>query len=416
MRTAHIRARNRQAGAVTLLVTLLIMVAITVGSFAMLNTSTVESRMTANDRRSKEALQAAQAGVDFVLANLALSAIDLEVLCAPRMPNQAEDTPPSPPYFELNFSGPDASGVLDFSEQEVATCKSMPFSLLTKISVWSRGYSNDGESVRTVLSTIDLTTPWEWNYRTRTAGGGGGTAPLVAKGDVDFRGTPEVSLCETMKQCKDLARPGNQDGLIEGTLVMAGGEITQGGSVPMSEGNYDANNPTLAGLSANDLFSQFVSGGLSMDAFKLHSGTHEFTPPSTGGNGNNDNAVSTALTATNKNQIFVNGDLTLRNGTIGSPEKPVILAVEGSLNLAGNVTIWGVVYATEADFSAGTNTIMGSLVTAGNVNMKGTASIHYNADLRPVPEEYDPDDAAAGYESARTSSVRLGSWREVRHD
>ena len=397
--------------------TLLIMVAITVGSFAMLNTSTIESRMTANDRRSKEALQAAQAGVDFVLANLALPTIDLAVLCQPRVPNQGEEPPPSPPYFELNFSGPDASGVLEFGEQEEAVCKSMPFSLLTKISVWSRGYSNDGESVRTVLSTIDLTTPWEWNYRTRTAGGGGGTAPLVARGDVHLQGTPEVSLCETMEQCKDLARPGNQDGLIEGTLIMAGGQITEQGNVPMGEGNYDAGNATLAGFDPADpdpLFSQFVSGGLSMDAFKLHSGTHEFTPPSSGGNGNNDNAVSTALTATNKNQIWVNGDLTLRNGTIGSPEKPVILAVSGSLNLAGNVTIWGVVYATTAEFSAGTNTVMGSLVTNGNVNMKGTASIHYNADLRPVPDEYDPDDAAAGYESARTSSVRLGSWREVR--
>jgi hypothetical protein len=225
----------------------------------------------------------------------------------------------------------------------------------------------------------------------------------VAKGDVDLQGTPEASLCETMEQCVALSQPGNQNGVIEGTLVMAGGQITDKGAVPMSSENYDAGNEMLQEISADDLFSQFVSNGYTMEQFRDLAGTHEFTT----------NPDTSALTSTNKNQIWVEGGLTLRNGTIGSPDKPVILAVNGALNLAGNVTIWGVVYATSAEFSAGTNTIMGSLVTEGSVDMNGTASVHYNPDLRPMPDEYDPDDAAAGYETARSSSVRLGSWREV---
>jgi hypothetical protein len=396
IREFPIKSRRQQTGAVTLIVTLLIVVAITIGSFAMVHTSTMESRMTANDHRSREALQAAQSGIDYVLAALAAVEIDRDFLCS--------STTLSTHRFQLNFTGPDpASGQLDFANQEPA-CQSMPFELVTKLSVWSRGYSLDGESMRTLVSTIDLTTPWEFNLTTKfIEGDGSGTAPVVARGNVHFQGTPEVARCATMDSCEDLARPGNQTGVHEGTLVMAGGTVTAQGNVPMGSEHYDQNNADLAAMSGDQLFSDFASGGLSKEQFRTSEFTHQYTPSQ----GNNQ-------ITTNKNQIWVDGDISLRNGTIGSPDKPVILVVNGDLTLAGNVIIWGVVYAASAEFSAGTNKIMGSLITEGSVDMKGNAAVYYNPDLRPAPESgVDPDAALAGYSAAREASVRVGSWREV---
>ncbi len=386
--------RHRQQGAVTLVVALLMIVAITVGSFAMVQSSTLESRMSANDQRSREALQAAQAGIDYVLASLATTEVNRAFLCSDQTLDNFG--------FQLSFAGPaPATGLLDFTNQS-AVCNTMPFELLTKLSIWSRGYSQDRESVRTLVSTIDLTTPWEFNYTTNVVGGGSGTAPIVTQGNVHFQGTPEAALCPTMEMCQELAGPGNKSGVIDGTLVMAGGTITEAGNVPMGPDNYQGNQEYLAQMQPDDLFSQFASGGLTKSEFKNSSSTMIYTP----GTGNNQ-------ITTNANQIWVEGNLSLQNGTIGSPDKPVILVVAGDLTLAGNVIIWGVVYATSTDFSAGTNKIMGSLVTENSVKMKGNAAVYYNPDLRPAPNSFDPDTALAGYSSARQSSVRIGSWREV---
>lgn len=395
MKTYNNGFHRKQTGAVTLLVTLLILIAITVGSFAMVGTSTLESRMSANDRRAKEALQSAQSGIDFVLANLASNDIDLTVLCA-------DDTLES--YgFQINFRGPTPG---DFSTR-ATTCAEQPFALLTKLQVWSQGYSADQESVRTVVSTIDLTSPWEWKYETRKVVGGGGTAPIVARGNVHFQGTPEAARCETMEDCVDWAnKKGNQSGVIDGTLVMAGGNITDQGNVPMSDVNYKANDGAIAALTADQLFAQYASNGYSFAEFKALSGTHML--------GSSANAET--INSTKRNQFWVEGDLDLKasgQAQIGSPDKPVILVVKGDFKVTGNVVIWGVVYAETADFTTGTVNIMGSMVSENDVEMGGNAAVYYHPDLRPAPDDYDPDDAYAGYAGARESSVRLGSWREV---
>jgi len=229
MNRQPIPSKHRQKGAVVLVITILIMLAMTIGSFAMVQSTSLESRMSANDQRTRQAMQAAQAGIDFVLANLAVVEVDRNFLCSPV--EHAEFG------FQLNFTGPELSDPLDPDSEMIlvfnnaaqqAACENLPFEIITKTSIWSRGFSDDLESVRTLVSTIDMTTPWEFNYTTRTISGGGGNAPVVAKGNVHFQGTPEAALCVTMQECIALATPGNQTGTIDGTLVMAGGSITYG--------------------------------------------------------------------------------------------------------------------------------------------------------------------------------------------
>jgi hypothetical protein len=382
--------RKAQQGAVTLIITVIILVAMMLGIVALVVTSGMETRMVSNDQRSRQAMERAQAGIDYLLAGLGAATIDRAYLCA-------TDTRATRGF------------VIDFRLPAGKTCASIPFEILTKLdSIRSWGYSDNYESVRVIESTIDLTTPWNFGTAAGTVTGGGGDAAVVTKMTVDFQGTPETARCNMGGQtylCTELAKPGNQSGLIQGTLVKAGGSISTQGNVPMGAGNLSSNDATLAAMTNDQLFSDFFSSGMSKTAFK--DSAYQFTQ-----SGNKTDTDTVNSNAGNNQNIYVNGDLTLNNGTLGSPEKPVAIFVDGDLTLKGNVIIWGEVYAKSADFSVGTNKIMGSLVSEGAVNMKGNAAVYYNPGLRPDPNTVDPSGLVATA-SARDSTVRIGSWREL---
>lgn len=372
--------RGRQRGAVTLVITMLILVAVALGMYSMVGTTSIESRMTANDKRGRQAMQAAQAGIDYLLAGLQGNALDRTYLCS-------------------NTTKATHSFVLDFGP---TPCDEIPFEIITKLDkVRSWGYSPDGDAVRVIESTIDLTSAWNWGMSAASLPSSGGLAPVVTRNNVDFQGTPEVANCNltgSAPLCSSLATPGNKSGIISGTLVRAGGSIVEGGNVPMGQENYAANDDTLANMGSEQLFQDFASGGMTQADFK----TKAYTYGQTSGVPN----------AGNNQLIYVPGDLTFNNGELGSPTKPVILFVDGNLQLKGNVVIWGVVYTKSTDFSVGTNKIMGSLISEGAVNMKGNASVYYNADLRPNPTTIDPATLLAN-QTGKTTTVRVGSWREL---
>ena len=102
----------------------------------------------------------------------------------------------------------------------------------------------------------------------------------------------------------------------------------------MGPGNLAGNDAGLAAMGNDQLFNEFFSPDMDKTAFKA--AAYNFTQT-----GNKTDVDTVNTNAGNNQNIYVNGDLTLRNGTLGSPEKPVALFVDGSLNLAGNVIIWG---------------------------------------------------------------------------
>jgi hypothetical protein len=385
-----LNTRKTQQGAVTLVITVIILVAMMLGIVALVVTSTMETRMVSNDQRSRQAMERAQAGIDYLVAGLGSLTIDRAYLCA-------SDTRATRGF------------VIDFRLPVGKSCSTVPFEILTKLdSIRSWGYSDDLESVRVIESTIDLTTPWNFGTAAGTVTGGGGDAAVVSKLTVDFQGTPEAARCNLSGQsylCSELAKPGNQSGLIEGTLVRAGGAIGTQGNIPMGSGNLAGNDATLAAMSNDQLFSDFFSSGMDKTAFK--NSAYQFTQ-----SGNKTDVDTVNTNAGNNQNIYVNGDLTLNNGTLGSPDKPVAIFVDGNLVLKGNVIIWGEVYAQSADFSVGTNKILGSLVSEGAVNMKGNAAVYYNPGLRPDPNTVDPAGLVATA-TGRDSTVRIGSWREL---
>jgi hypothetical protein len=238
----YVTPKFAQRGAVALVITMLVLIAITIGSFAMVQTSTFESRMTANDERNREALHAAQSGIDYVLAHLSGDLGDPNVLASLCSTNTLEQHD-----FQLSFEGPFTDEGLNFDpDAHNAACMAVPFEVITTLGVWSRGYSEDRESVRTLVSTLDMTSPWNFLYsrleRFETAGAEGALPPIRTLGDVTGNGTPITGLCELEAgsdyYCWNLDTGGKaQDGtyLLDGILVQAAGSLSEGAVPPMGQ-------------------------------------------------------------------------------------------------------------------------------------------------------------------------------------
>lgn len=414
---------RRQRGVVTLVITLLVMIAITIGSFSLVQTSTLESRMTANDERSRDALHAAQAGVDFVLGHLSLPQVDPDVVCDVDV--WAEHG------FVLNFEGivPPATELEFDPATQVQRCTEVPFGLLSKVSVWSRGFSGDLEAQRTLVSTIDLTSRWSWDWvPPEPLDPLAGRGAIVSKGVVDLTGNTDTGLC-FLEGCIALARPGagNREGNVvysdpDGNpynLVLAGGDVNLTGAADRFEDNVTGNDQDLRDLTNDEFFAKYVGTPLE-SATPIWNSLQEFrddtdrvvTYDPSGTARAQADALSELITE-GRDLVYVNGDLTLRNGVIGSPERPLVLVVDGDLNVAGNMIIWGTVFVNgAADFSRGTNKMLGSLVSVGDVDMAGNPAVYYNAGLAggAVTRVGEGVTATPGEFSV---SVRVGSWREV---
>ena len=434
----NLRLESNQRGAVTLIITLLVLIAITIGSFAMVQTSTFESRMTANDQRSREALQAAQAGIDYVLSHLSSDPVDAASLCSTTTLDSYS--------FQLSFEGPFAADGLSFDPStHAASCLATPFNVLTTLSVWSRGYSNDRESERTIVSTVELTAPWNFLYSRLTrdplAPPAGANPAIKALGSVLMNGTPIAGKCEKEASsdinCGALLGGGKaKEGTysLAGTLVQAGGDIVPGEASPMTSENYDANSSALRNedgtLFTKDQFFESVFGA-SRDEFlyTTDSGGNKipkYTPVDGGKGGPSGSSYPAGLSGI----VYVDGDFSLgggdKMGDYGA-DSPVILIVTGKMSFSGNAEFYGTVYAGEVAFAnpsgkgaAGTPTIVGSLNSETNVPLSGVPQIYTPGDTQggavvDLPTQAELDQIIAEYGSLRQAAVRVGSWREVRN-
>jgi hypothetical protein len=429
MKQMTVLARRKARGAVTLIVTLMVMIAITIGSFGMIQTSAFETRMTANEQRAKQAMQAAQAGIDFVLAHVAATSVDSAALCA------TDSMADPPPFFQVSFIGPDPGlpggiGINFDAAANAAVCNGLDFLVIRELDIWSRGYSQDRESERTLMSRIDLTSAADLLAFRRgpmppLPPPGGGGPPIVAKGNIHFQGAPEVSLCSVggvpadAPSCESLAVPGNQDGFVDGTLALAGGNITQqgGDGMPMGPDNFDTD-ASLQTMSGDDFWTDYAAplkaDGTPYTKAEFELAATLYTQGGTGKGGKGGDAV-----IPDASFIWVNGDLSLTNQTIGSQENPVTIYVDGSLNFLGNAIIWGKIYVAEnATFSRGTSKIMGQILTEGNVDMRGNSSVFGNPTLAgtgadPDVEMVDPNEFWLEYDRVRATTMRIDSWREI---
>ena len=92
-------------------------------------------------------------------------------------------------------------------------------------------------------------------------------------------------------------------------------------------------------------------------------------------------AGASALDGMTSQVIWIEGDVSLDDVTLGSAAQPVILIVNGNLRLTGTCTVNGLVYVAGDLDAQGTPTLYGSLVTAGDAEATGTLKIVYDPEV-----------------------------------
>ena len=214
------------------------------------------------------------------------------------------------------------------------------------------------------------------------------TAPLTARGRVSI-GNAALGVV-------------NGDPSTNGITINAGMDInapnvrvtTVPGTPPQS--TLLGNDPSLRDTTEDQMFATFF--GMSKTSYKSLPAVRQYACPCT---------ETTILQAYNEGvrQFWLEGDLTMNaNVTIGSPTDPVLVVVNGNLQMRGNLRVFGVFYSTAITWDntgGGGALLQGAAISEGNYTGNGTPDYYY--DPRVLNQlRYD-----------LASFVRVpGSWRD----
>lgn len=411
--------RGRQKGAATLLGTVIVLGLMTLIVFFANRNVLFERKTSANQYRSVRAIEAAEAGVEWTLANLN-AARKITNACATSA--VATDR-----QFRDVYLDPDANG--SFKE---AFATSMPVCTLIG-GAWSCSCPANGNAA-TVAScsapegcptfrvefanvaadatmvrvrVVGCTNSQQPCVPSASTADGTATITQVIKALSGLSSLPAAAI--TAKQNVDFGSnaitASNTDPGTNGITINAGGSITGflndstlhtlPGTPPTS--SLVGNDGSLAALTDDQMFMTYF--GMTKDQFKTQAST---TVVNCGGVCN---AQMTAAVDGGARTIWVEGDMTLNaNGVYGSPTSPVVMVINGNVELRGTMTIYGVVYCQNGvwDNTGGGNAqVIGAAIAEGSFTATGT----------PDPT-YDPNVLRRLRETTGDFAKVPGAWRD----
>lgn len=336
----------RQHGAATLAIALVLLFAISFITLFASRAMIFEQRTSINQYRAAQAFEAAQAGMELGLANLNVASLrntyirdtNSDGIVDPAT-NTIDGSLPGALNYRIAYTNPTTGN-------------------LKLLRITSTGCA-DGCSPCTSSCTSRATVGQLVRLQSMLASAP--TAALTAKGDVSLSGSATVT---------------NTDTVTNGTTVHAGGSISFGGSsrpvtIPGAPpaSSLASNDTTLSSLSGNAFFESYFGNSKAT----VQSAA---TPIACSGVCNSQLGGLTGQT------IWVTGETEINSGVIiGSASAPVILIVDGNLQITGGATVYGVVYCTALTWDntgGGTSQIIGATLAEGNFTATGDPNPTYD--------------------------------------
>lgn len=404
--------RFRQAGAVTLLTAVIILMLATILVIAVSRTTIMEQRISGNEIRSRQALEAAEAGLNFGLAyvtqttqggltvpsgadkdkNSVADTIALTTITTGTS-NQYSVKFCDPTVSLATISCPDAPGAV--------TCTAAPATYLRTPRIVACGWSDDGLGRSMVSQGVG----------TVGALAKSPTNPLTAKGAVNVSGSATVTNYYnnlTVWSGGSLSDIGNAGKTFVRNPTISPPAASTAPPAPPSSCSSSADyvcatdknttgpdvidaDPTLSNLTVDQLFYNYF-GVADVDAYQDSIASMAEVAPAD---------VST-LDGVKQEAFVVSGDITsTMNVTIGSREQPVVMIIDGDWTGGGNTTIYGVVYVRGNIDLTGNKTIYGGMVVEGTVSGTGSLDVIYDPLVTGNAEDY-----------VGKAGLIPGSWRD----
>lgn len=368
---------RNQRGAGTLFVVLVMLLLSSLVIFFTTRNAINEQRLSANEIRSKQAYDAASAGLDIALSYFSQSGQTLTKLNPVTMANSAvyQVTFCSPSWYathDLPTCPPKSTGTLDCDHHPDTGSESR-----TPIVV-ACGWSDDSEAVARHIQKAsgtpslagDVTSPVVSRATTNLLTGGASIfnyfndLTIWSGKDVPIQSNTGKSFIRNVATdpsatSSDYRTTGNSPGCNNPPTHYTCS--TDGISLGPDVIPQDS---LLTSMSTDEFFANFM--GKEPTTYRDTVATDIITSAQTGTLNGKTDAV-----------IWVDGD-TSGLGTIGTQTNPVILVINGDLDLSSNTVINGLVFVTGKVTANGTPTIYGALISTGDVNATGNMKVIYD--------------------------------------
>lgn len=337
---------EQHSGAVTLTMTLVLMVLSTMIVIFAANYGKMLSKSIANIQRNGQAYEAAQAGLEFGINYLQQNSSTILAnpvsgyIPAYSDSNITNVTLPNNSKFSITYSNPTAYNY-------------------TVIKVSSTGTSDDSSSTRTISQLVKfgsllLNAP---------------TRPLILKGALTLTGSSQIYNTNN----NFTVQSGSTTSLFNTSLTfLSSGISSYAGNI---NSDITQNDSTLAGTSSADLFVKYFGLPASIINSSM---LNKF-------NNNSNTDYSSSLNGLRGTSILINqtaGTATISGTTtIGSSSNPVVLIINGTPIFSNSTTIYGFVYIDNPSTAqlTGNVVIIGGLVATGSVSLSNSARVIYSS-------------------------------------
>lgn len=415
--TPSVQARRRscapQRGVATIFVTIVLLLAVALISLYTINSAVMEQRLSANQVRAKQALAAANAGLDHALAYIRNGGLDhsnagtVDTVTS----NTLTSSSGTASYYKVAYRKSTESPTVSCPSAHTDSFSSdTTITDLTKVSAVACGWSDDDSAVQRIVQLLSATpatggsisTPVITKGTTNLLTGGASVlnyfndltvwsgGSLLGQSNTGKTFIRDVATNPTASTSDNYRNTGNSPACNNPPV---GYECsTQGSTLGHDTVGGDTN---LSSLSAAGFFQYFM--GQTPTNYRDNVATWVVDLNSTL-TGENATSISSITNMTN-NVIWVEGSTSLP-GNVGTQAKPVVLVINGDLDLGSNIEINGLVFVTGNITGNGSPTVYGALVGAGSASANGNLKVIY-----------DPSVLGAAANLGKAAKLQ-GSWRD----
>ena len=336
---------KKQAGITMLLLTVVMLFTATLVVMFAANYSLLQAKITSNQYRSQMAFEAALAGAEYAINYFNMNSAAIEAAA-------------SGGYLQPYTNSSTTNVVLANNSKYSFVYTNPTANNYNTVIITSTGTSDDGTATRVVTQQIEFGSTL-LVY---------GSYTMVSKGTMSLSGNTTVTNTQT------------NDTLEAGSSVNGSGNfktVTSTGTSSTS-GNFGAditqNVSALANTSNADLFSGYF--GMT-EAQYIAKAVHSYGAQSN---------FATTLNGMNNTTVYINETGSTANfsgnTTIGTAANPVLIVIDGNLNISGNFTLYGFIFVNGASTAttnlSGNITITGGIATTDNISASGNLTLTYN--------------------------------------
>lgn len=401
---------RRERGVATLFITVVLLLSVGLIALYTSRSAVAEQRLSANEVRARQALAAANAGIDHALAYMRNGGLDhdnddvVDTIAA----NTLTSAGGTPSYYRVLYVDSSLALPICPSSRTGAFAAGAPV-VPTEVTAVSCGWSDDDSSVQRVAQRLTAT----------PSTGGGISTPLVTRGATNLL-TGGASLLNFFNDLT-VWSGGSLLGQSNTGKTFIRNRVTN----PTADQNFDyrntgnspaCNNPpggytcstqgsvlghdtvggdtNLSSKSVDQFFQYFM--GQTPTTYRENTATWVVDTNNTLSTQNSTDVGS--IGGMKNNVIWVEGNLTLPS--LGTADRPVVLVVTGNLQLSSNAVVYGLLFVMGDVTGNGNPEIFGSLISAGTASASGNPIIVY-------------DPLALGRAANLGRAVKLpGTWRD----